>query len=80
MKDHVALDCIIGWESEIYDYSYSGLLLEAKIQHDRDILKTLERWEQQRIEPKVLAAVLPTAVPQPPAPVTWRDWLRWGCD
>ena len=78
MKRYVALDCTIGWESEIYDYSYSEPLLEEKIRHDRETLRTLARWEEHGIEPEVLAAVLPTPAPPGPEPVTWRDWLHWG--
>lgn len=79
MKRCVALDCTIGWESEIYDYSYSQPLLEDKIRHDRETLNTLARWEEKGVELEVLAAVLPrTAAPPRPGPVTWREWLRWG--
>lgn len=78
MKRHVALDCTIGWESEIYDYSYSESLLKDKIRHDRETLKTLARWEEKGVEPEVLAAVLPTPAPPHPAPITWQEWLRWG--
>jgi hypothetical protein len=80
MKRYVALDCTIGWESEIYDYSYSEPRLEEKIRHDRGTLHTLARWEEHGIEPEVLAAMLPTPAPPRPEPeqVTWREWLRWG--
>lgn len=78
MKRYVRLDCTIGWQSEIYDYSYSESLLNHKIRHDRETLKTLMRWEEKGIEPQVLATVLSTAVPRSIGPITWRDWLRWG--
>ena len=55
VKRYVALDSTIGWESEIYDYSYSEPLLDEKIRHDRETLKTLARWEDTGIDPEVLA-------------------------
>ena len=78
MKRCVALDCTIGWESEIYDYSYSEPLLEEKIRHDRETLKTLARWEETGVEPDVLATVLPTPGTQRPGPAGWQEWLHWG--
>jgi hypothetical protein len=79
MRRHMALDGNIGWQSEIYDYSYSETLLKDKIRHDRETLKTLARWEKAGIEPGVLTAVLPTPPPPPaPPPPTYQDWLQWG--
>jgi hypothetical protein len=78
MMRHVALDSSIGWQSEIYDYSYSESLLKDKIRHDRETVKTLARWEKKGVEPEVLTAVLPTPAPPSPAPITNQDWLQWG--
>ena len=78
MKRHLALDCVIGFESEIYDYSYSLETVEAKIRHDRRTVATLAEWEKAGIDAAVLNRVLPAPAPAPRPPVTWRDWLQWG--
>jgi hypothetical protein len=78
MKRYIALDCAIGWESEIYDYSYSDALIDDKIRHDSETLNTLARWEQTGVDVEVLATVLPTPARQRPAPGTWREWLCCG--
>ena len=78
MRRYVALDCMIGWQSEIYDYSYSEPLLKDKIRNDRETLKTLTRWEKNGVESEVLTAILPTPAPPRPAPITYQDWLQWG--
>jgi hypothetical protein len=78
MKRYLAIDCTIGWQSEIYDYSYSDALIDDKIQQDTETLKILTRWAEKGIEPDRLAAVLPTAAPRRSSPVTWRDWLPYG--
>ena len=78
MTPLVALDCTIGFESEIYDYSYSAALLDEKIRHDRGTLETLSRWEENGVQPEVLTRVLPAPAPARPAPEGWRDYLKWG--
>ncbi len=78
MKTYVALDCAIGFESEIYDYSYSAATIEAKIRHDRLSAATLVRWEKQGADMDVLHRSLPAPLPvKRPAP-GWREWLAWG--
>ncbi|MEN6607659.1 MAG: hypothetical protein ABFD60_10480, partial [Bryobacteraceae bacterium] len=78
MLPYVRLDCTIGFESEIYDYSYSPALLEEKIRHDSQTLMTLTKWEQNGVEAEVLARILPTPPPLPRVQTSWQDWLRWG--
>jgi len=70
-------DCLIGFESEIYDYSFSPRLLEAKIAHDERTAKTLAGWERNGVDLAMLAP-LPVPAPVPTAPARWQDWLRWG--
>ncbi len=78
MQPHTELDCTIGFESEIYDYSYSPALLEEKIRHDSRTLETLTKWKHSGVEPEVLARTLPAPPPAPPHPPDWREWLKWG--
>ena len=78
MKSHVAVDPSLGFESEMYYYSFSGPLLDEKIVHDTSTLRTLVRWEKSGVEPEVLATVLPVSVSSKHAAATWREWLRWG--
>lgn len=78
MKPYVALDCTIGFESEIYDYSYSEATIDAKIHHDRSTAATLARWEKEGVDAVVLNRTLPAPPPMPRKVETWREWLQWG--
>lgn len=74
VKVLLAVDPTIGFQSEIYDYSYSLPLVEAKIVQASATLKTLERWRQNGVEREILArTVEDTELMRP-------DWNpdRWG--
>ena len=74
MKDLLAVEPRLGFESEIFDYSYSPALLEEKILQVQDMLPTLARWEQDGIEPEILERTVEEAEWLRPD----RDPDRWG--
>jgi hypothetical protein len=78
MQGYVEMDSTIGFQSEIYDYSYSPTLLNEKIVHDSVVLETLRLWEQNGVDRTVLLSTLPPQKPLEKPPLIWRDWLRWG--
>ena len=82
MKSHMATDAAIGFHSEMQDYSFSPELLDEKIGHARQTLKTLVRWQQSGIEADVLNRSLPATESSPPAlppsELGDQDPLRWG--
>jgi hypothetical protein len=79
MQNYIKLDSTIGFESEIYDYSYSPALLDEKIAHDSAVAQTVEQWEQTGVDQRVLLTTLPsTTHPARQQTATWQQWLRWG--
>jgi len=74
MKDLLAVEPRLGFESEIFDFSYSKSLLEEKVLQVEDMLPTLERWEREGIEPEVLERTVEEAEWLRPD----RDPDRWG--
>jgi hypothetical protein len=78
MTSYAAQDPMVGFQSEIYDYSFSPTLLGEKIRHDEGTVATLARWQKTGVDPAVLARTLPVAKPAPAPRPTWREWLRWG--
>lgn len=74
MKNLLAVEPRLGFESEIFDYSYNRPLLEEKILQVQDMLPTLARWEQEGIEPEVLERTVEEAEWLRPD----RDPDRWG--
>jgi hypothetical protein len=78
MHEYATTDSAIGFESEIYDYSYSPTLLHEKIAHDSVTLRKLKLWEQNGVDRTVLLSELPSQhIPEKPL-LTWRNWLQWG--
>jgi hypothetical protein len=65
MMGWLAVEPRLGFESEIFDFSYSRPLLEEKILQVRDMLPTLARWEREGVAPEVLQRTVEEA-----------DWLR----
>jgi hypothetical protein len=78
MTPYAERDCLVGFESEIYDYSFSPRLLAEKIEHDAKTVKTLAEWERNGVDASVLARTLPTPKTPPGVRPSWREWLRWG--
>jgi hypothetical protein len=74
MRDLLDAEPRLGFESEIFDYSYSGSLLEEKILQVQDMLPTLARWEREGIEPETLKRTVEEAEWLRPD----RDPDRWG--
>ena len=68
----------IGFESEIYDYSYSPELIDEKIGHDRKTLQRLRRWARSGGQFDVLDRVLPTPTPDPARQAAFAK-LRAAC-
>jgi hypothetical protein len=79
MQNYVEMDSVIGFESEMYGYSYSPALLDEKVKHDSAVVQTLIQWQQTGADKKVLLTKLPAKIrsfhQEKP---TWRQWLRWG--
>jgi hypothetical protein len=78
MAEYCRQDPVVGFQSEIYDYSFSPKLIAEKIRHDERTAATLARWEKSGVESAVLARMLPAVKPAPSVRPTWREWLRWG--
>jgi hypothetical protein len=79
MQNYVKMDSVMGFESEIYDHSYSPTILDEKIAHDSVVARTLARWEQTGVDRRVLLTTLPsTRHPDSQERATWQQWLRWG--
>lgn len=78
MHGYATTDSAIGFESEIYDYSYSPTLLNQKIAHDSVTLKKLKLWQQNGVDRAVLLSELPSQHLSEQLPLTWKNWLQWG--
>jgi hypothetical protein len=79
MHNYVDADSAIGFESEIYGYSYSPALLREKIMHDSVVSQILTQWEQTGVDRKVLLTKLPSRMLAATREgSTWQQWLRWG--
>jgi hypothetical protein len=79
MKNYVKVDNMIGFESEIYGYSYSPALLDEKITHDSAVSQILTQWEQTGVDRRVLLTKLPSRMLSTTQEgSTWQQWLRWG--
>ena len=74
MKDLLAVEPHLGFESEIFDFSYTPALIEEKIMQVRDMLPTLARWEREGIEPESLERTVEESEWLRPD----RDPDRWG--
>jgi hypothetical protein len=64
----------LGYESEIFDFSYSRSLLAEEILQVQDMLPILERWERDGIELEILERTVEEAEWLRPD----RDPDRWG--
>lgn len=78
MLGYVEMDSTIGFQSEIYDYSYSPASLDEKIAHDSAVLERLKFWFKNGVDRTILLSELPSQKLPGNPPVTWQDWLRWG--
>ncbi len=78
MSDFADRDSAIGFQSEIYDYSYSPTLLGGKVIHDSAVLEKLKLWERDGVDHELLLTRLPTQAPLNKTRSTWQEWLRWG--
>jgi len=65
MMRWMAAELTLGYESEMFDFSYTPALLSEKILQVRDMLPTLQRWERDGIEPEILERTVEEA-----------EWLR----
>ena len=76
MKARIQVDPSIGFHSELYAYSYSLPLIDAKIRQVEETLRTLARWEREGIEPAILTTILPgeTKYPQAKARLSADLW------
>jgi hypothetical protein len=74
MRGHAS----IGFESELYAYSYSPELIDEKIKHDRRTLARLKTWIKAGMDFAVLSRVLPTPPPAP-AKVAAQKKIRSNC-
>lgn len=70
MKALLAVDPAIGFQSEIYTYSYSAAMLDEKIRQVQEMLGTLAQWEQTGVEAEVLDRTVEEAEQRGPD--------RWG--
>lgn len=55
VKELIAIDPWIGFQSEIYDFSYSSALIEAKIIQVMGMLATLAQWQRTGVDFAVLS-------------------------
>ncbi|HEY3418833.1 MAG TPA: hypothetical protein VGM23_18315, partial [Armatimonadota bacterium] len=79
MKRYQEIDPAIGFESELYAYSFSPALLDAKIAQVKGMLKTLARWSQLGVELDLFSPIAaPTPCPTPIPHPAYQQWLRWG--
>jgi hypothetical protein len=79
MHNYVDADSAIGFESEIYEYSYSPALLREKITHDSAVSQILTQWEHTGVDRKVLLTKLPSRMLAATRKgSTSQQWLRWG--
>lgn len=74
MKQLMEVEPRLGFESEIYAFSYSVSLLEEKILQVHEILPILERWQKHGIEREILERTVEEAEWLRPD----RDPDRWG--
>jgi len=65
MRDLLSIEPTLGFEAEIYDFSYSKSLLNEKILQIGDVLPMLEQWEKFGIDPVILKRTVEEA-----------EWLR----
>ena len=75
MKQLMSVDPAIGYQSEIFTYSYSVPLLAEKIVQVRDLLNTLTQWEQTGVDAEVLERTVEEAERLRPdrCPDRWGD-------
>jgi hypothetical protein len=68
-------DPAIGFESEIYDYSYSLSLIDQKLFQIKEMLPILERWRREGIDRDLLNRTVEEADALPPEgmPDRWGD-------
>lgn len=74
MLEAMAADPRIGFESEIFDYSFSPSLVREKILQVQDTLVILQRWKTTGVDPQVLQRTTQEAEALRPD----RDPERWG--
>ena len=65
MTGLLAVEPRLGFESEIFDFSYTRALLEEKLLQVEDMLPTLALWQQHGIDTEVLERTVEEA-----------EWLR----
>lgn len=65
MKRLLAIDPTIGYESEIYDFSFSQRLIDEKLLQVTDMLPTLRCWARDGVDEEVLRRTVEEA-----------EWLR----
>ncbi|MDD5483315.1 MAG: hypothetical protein PHP98_06650 [Kiritimatiellae bacterium] len=80
MKKFLRMEIFIGFESEIYDYSYSGKLLDDKIKQAKKVLQTLSSWQKTGVDHSVLNRII--AGPRQPALTerekNYKQWIKYG--
>lgn len=74
MRDLMAVEPLLGFESELFDFSYTPPLLDQKVLQVQDMLSTLERWVKEGVQEDVLRRTVEEAEATRPD----RDPDRWG--
>lgn len=79
-KKYLGMDSFIGFESEIYDYSYSERLIDDKIKQGKKVLQTLALWLKTGIDHLVLNKAVSNGRPTTPGKKkpTYKQWLKYG--
>jgi len=54
VRQLITVEPIIGFQSEIYAYSFSIPLIDEKILQVQDVLKTIEQWQQHGVDKAIL--------------------------
>ncbi len=75
MKRHLAAEPALGFESEIYDFSYCASLIDQKLLQVNDLLPILSHWRREGVEPAVLERTVEEAEALRPdrVPDRWGD-------
>jgi len=74
LKPLLAVEPALGFQSELYAYTYSRSLIDQKILQVRDLLELLARWQRTGVDRAVLERTVEDAERLRPD----RDPDRWG--